>query len=198
MVSGGLPVARTTTGAAAGRPRIAFGAALPVEIEASAELLDLFLTTRLPRWRVRESLEPRLPEGWTLVDLEDVWLGGPPLPGLVAAADYRIELGAPPTLDTPTIERACHALLSASSLPREREKGGGMVTYDLRPLLIDVAVVTESSPPLAIRARTRFHPTLGTGRPEEVVAALADQIGHPLVAATIVRERVLLTDDLEA
>jgi len=48
-----------------------------------------------------------------------------------------------------------------------------------------------------VRTRTRFHPELGTGRPEEVLAALADAAGRPLEAATIVRERLLLIDDLD-
>jgi hypothetical protein len=41
-----------------------------------------------------------------------------------------------------------------------------------------------------------FHPELGTGRPEEVVAALGERLGIGLVAGSIVRERVLLTDEL--
>jgi hypothetical protein len=47
-----------------------------------------------------------------------------------------------------------------------------------------------------VRARTRFHPSLGTGRPEEVLAALADALGRPLTASAIVRERLLLADEL--
>ena len=64
---------------------------------------------------------------------------------------------------------AADDLLRADRLPRERSKGGGTVRYDLRPLLDDITV--EPGPPPIIRARTRFHPELGTGRPEEVVAA---------------------------
>ena len=45
--------------------------------------------------------------------------------------------------------------------------------------------------------RTRFHPELGTGRPEEVVGALADLIGEPLQMASMVRLRVILADDLD-
>jgi hypothetical protein len=44
--------------------------------------------------------------------------------------------------------------------------------------------------------RTRFHPELGTGRPEEVIGALSTIIGRPLTVASIVRERLVLADDL--
>jgi hypothetical protein len=46
-----------------------------------------------------------------------------------------------------------------------------------------------------IRARTRIHPELGTGRPEEVVAALGDQLGRVLEVRAIVREGVILAGE---
>jgi hypothetical protein len=66
---------------------------------ADRELLDVVLTERWPVWRVRESIAPVLPAGWRLVDLQDVWLAGPPLAGRVAAADYRIELAGAPDVE---------------------------------------------------------------------------------------------------
>ena len=187
----GLPAARATSGPP--RPKASFGAPLQVGIAADAELIDLFLVARLPRWEVREALQSRMPLGWRLVDLSDVWLGGPPLAGLVAAADYRITLDA--DAEAAAVSEACHAITAESSVPREREKGTTIIAYDLRPLLAGLEVV-EAGPPVAIRARTRFHPSLGTGRPEEVLAALAHQVGQPLVAARVVRERLVLADEM--
>lgn len=176
------------------RPRLAFGAALATGMAADAELLDILLAQRLPRWRVREALESVIPDGWRLIDLEDVWLGGPSIAGLVAGADYRVtvETEAPSS----TLADACRALLAAGSLPREREKGGGTVTYDLRPLLLDAAVV-EPGPPAVLGIRTRIHPSLGSGRPEEVTSALADALGQPVRATSMVRVRLLLADEVE-
>lgn len=190
----GLPVA--TGSSDPPRPRLAFGAPLPLGMTADGELIDLFLTERWPRWRVRESLEPFVPAGWRLHDLSDVWLGGPALAGVVAAADYRITLEATDDVAGTDVATAARTVVAARSLPREREKGGGSVAYDLRPLLLDVDVV-EAGPPVIVRARTRFHPSLGTGRPEEVVAALADELGRPLAASRVVRERLILADELE-
>jgi radical SAM-linked protein len=187
----GLPLAFTDSERQ--RPRVSFGAPLPIGMSGEGELIDVVLDERWPAWRVREALEPRIPDGWRLVDLIDVWLAGPPLAGRVAAADYRIELAG--DVDPGRLEQAASALLAAATISRQRRKGEGSVAYDLRPLLIGLSV--EPGPPTIVRTRTRFHPELGTGRPEEVLAALAEAAGMPLEATTTVRERLLLIDDLD-
>jgi radical SAM-linked protein len=192
-----LPLART--GDARSRARVSFGAPLPAGMAADGELIDIVLTERWPAWQLRERLVPVLPEGWRLSRLEDVWLSGPPLAGRVAGADYRIELEAAETesvaVDAARVQAACDMFLAARSVPRERRKGEGSVRYDLRPLVVDVGVA-EAGPPIVIRARTRLDPERGSGRPEEVVAALGELIGAPLVAARAVRERLLLVDEV--
>ena len=180
------------------RPRVVFGAPLTVGMPSEGELVEIVLTERLPAWQVREALTGRLPVGWSVADLADVWLGGPPLAGRVAAADHRVILGGAVEGDavaSAAVASAAATLLAARSIPRERAKGGGTVRYDLRPLLLDVQVA-EPGPPVTIRIRTRFHPELGTGRPEEVVLALGELIGSPLAIEAIVRERLLLADEL--
>ena len=98
------------------------------------------------------------------------------------------------TPDAGWIGAACARLMAADTILRDRAKGGATVRYNLRPLLADISLV-EAGPPVVVRARTRFHPELGTGRPDEVVAALAEAAGAPLEAASIVRERLVLADD---
>lgn len=194
LESAGLPVAWTE--GARVRPRISFGASLPAGMAAEADLVDVVTTERWPAWRVREALADRLPSGWRLVDVEDVWLTGPPLVGRVAAADYRITLVVDPgTPDAAELARAAGDLLTAAAIPQERPKGTTTVPYDLRPLIIDVRVAERSPPPILI-ARTRFHPELGTGRPEAVVAALGERLGRTLAIESIVRERLVLIEDL--
>ncbi len=187
----GLPVAWTE--GARSRARIAFGAPLPVGMAANAELIDVVITERWPAWRVREALAKHLPAGWRVVEVQDVWLAGPPLAGRVAAADHEIVLAGAPHADL--LRVAAAGLLAAPRLPRQRAKGEGTVEYDLRPLLIDISVA--DGPPVSVTARTRFHPELGTGRPEEVVAALSDRLGLALEIASVVRERLVLVEDLD-
>lgn len=189
MEATGLPLHRP---AGRARARIAFGAPLQLGIAAERELADLFLFERLPVWRIRAALAGALPDGWSLVDLFDVWVGGPPLAGRVSAADYRTELND--NADPAAVGEAARALLNATELPRVRPKGDASVAYDLRPLLVDVAIA-DFGPPAVLRIRTRIHPELGTGRPEEVVAALRDRLGYPLEVRAIVRERLVLADE---
>jgi radical SAM-linked protein len=183
----GLPVHRA---AGRTRTRVAFAAPLQLGLAAERELAEVFLAERVPIWRVREALTERLPAGWRLVDLHDVWAGGPPLAGRVIAADYRIELEVGPEPDR--LAEVAQALIAARELPRVRQKGDGSVAYDLRPLLVDVSVDLAGA---VIRARTRIHPELGTGRPEEVVAALGERLGRALEVRTIVREGVILAGE---
>ena len=185
----GLPLHRA---AGRARGRVAFGAPLQLGIAAEHELAEIFLAERAPTWRVREALVAAVPTGWSLVDLYDVWAGGPPLAGRVIDADYRIELET--AADAASIASAARALLEAADLPRTRQKGGATIPYDLRPLLVNVTL-DMSAAPLTLRVRTRIHPELGTGRPEEVVAALGDRCGRALEVRSIVRERLILADD---
>jgi hypothetical protein len=159
---------------------------------AERELGDVVLTDVLPVWRVREALSRRLPLGWGLVDLFDVWLGSPALAGRVIGAEYRVVVEG--AADAGALAGAAAVLLEDRQLPRSRLKGGVSVAYDLRPLLVDARVVAPG-PPHVLRIRTRIHQELGSGRPEEVVAALSDLIGCPLVIASISRERLILAGD---
>jgi radical SAM-linked protein len=190
----GLPVATTD----AGRFRFALGAPLPARTTGRAELADLWLTERAPAWQVRQALTDVLPPGHDLVALEDVWLGAPALAGRVAAADYAVALR--PSVDSGDIDAAARRVLAADRLIRERTKGGGVKTYDLRPLLVSIeaaSVPGQTGQAVVVRIRTRIHPELGSGRPEEVIAALADELGSSLEPLEMIRERLVLAEDLE-
>ena len=185
----GLPIHRPA-GKAHGR--VALGASLPMGIAAHRELVDIFMAEPVPLWRLREALVGALPDGWRLVELFDVWVGAPPLVGRVTGADYRVVLDG--EVDPVALDAAARGLLAAAKLPRVRAKGESTVPYDLRPLLTDVAVV-EPGPPVVLHVRGRIHPELGTGRPDEVVAALGDALGRALEVRGIVRERLVLADE---
>jgi hypothetical protein len=195
LVASGLPTAAADTG----RVRFTIGAPLPARTAGRAELADLWLTERVAAWSVRAALDPILPAGHELVGLDNVWIGAPALAGLVAAADYLVVLGG--HVDPGTVAAAADRLLSADRLVRERAKGGGVKMYDLRPLLISISVAArpgmgDVDKLLTARMRTRIHPELGSGRPEEVIAALAEELGKPLVSTETIRERLVLSDDL--
>jgi radical SAM-linked protein len=188
LEAAGLPLARS--GGTRPKAPVAFAAPLPVGMVALAELMDVLLCDRWPAWRARETMTGAMLPGWTLTDLEDVWLGAPALAAAVCAADYRITLGE---VDTDALRAAADRVIAVRSLFRSRDKGGSSVRYDLRPLLDSIEVSAGS--PVVLRVRTRFDPQLGNGRPEEVVAALADELAHDLVIGEVIRERLILTGD---
>jgi hypothetical protein len=160
-------------------------------MEAEGELAEIVLTEALPVWRVREALTRCLPTGWSLVDLHDVWLGAPALAGRVTGAVYRATLDG--EVDARLVASAAVRVLEKRQLTRTRLKGGVPVAYDLRPLLAGIEVV-ESGPPVVVLIDVRIHPERGSGRPEEVVAALSDDLDRELRCARLVRERLILAD----
>jgi hypothetical protein len=161
---------------------------------AEHELAEIVLAEAIPAWRVREGLTRCLPSGWSLVEVHDVWLGAPALAGRVTGAVYRVALEADAGPDA--IGIAAAALMAAAHLMRTRPKGGTSVEYDLRRLLAGIAVA-EAGPPVVLRIQTRVDPQRGSGRPEEVVAALRDRIERPMTILWIVRERLIIDDEPE-
>jgi len=192
LIDAGLPVARSAGNTK--RTRISIGAPLPAGIATEGDLVDVLLTERWPIWRVRSTLSEALPDGWRLVALEDVWVGEPALAGQVAAADYRIVIGTGSAPDE--MSAACAQVLAARTLPRQRLKGDRVVAYDLRPLVVDVRLAGGDRP-LTLVARTRYHPERGTGRPEELVAALADVLGEPVAIIDVTRTRLLRAEEID-
>ena len=199
---GGRAAARPGRGRAV-RPRISFGAPLPAGMAADGELIDVVLTERWPAWRLREAVEPVDPAGLA-AGRGRTTCGWPARrwPGRVAAADYRVTLEPPTTpRSAPTWPRdwppPAAALLAARRLERQRRKGDGV--RGLRPATPaprrPAVLATADS---AVRTRTRYPSGArqrpaggGRGRPRRV------RRDATLVIASIVRERLLLVDDLD-
>jgi radical SAM-linked protein len=190
LAASGLPLA----GGGRGRQPLTFGAALPVGMAAERELADIVLVERLPAWRVRGALTADLPPGIVVDGIADVWLGEPPLAATVAAADYRVTLEDAGWDAGEAIAAAAASLLASSSIRWQRARGGGTAEVDLRPLVSAIGLIGDA--PIRLRIRALIHPERGTGRPDEVVGALGERVGRTLAVATIVRERVLLADEL--
>jgi hypothetical protein len=193
LAGSGLPIATQPDG---GRARFAVAAPLPAAARGDGELIEIWLGQRLPAWRLREGLASKLPGAHRWVAAEDVWLGAPALPGRVAAAEWAIVLDDPggTAIGRDRLAAAVETLKSARTIPRVRLKGGTERAYDLRRLLAAIALGSDRA--LTIHVRTRIDPEVGSGRPEEVVAALAGASGLPLRVASLTRVRLLLVDDL--
>ena len=216
------------------RPKLVFAAPLQLGMLAERELADLFLAERLTSPDMRRRLAAGMPSGYRVVDLHDVWIGAPALAPQLAAADYRVTLFNVKQAD---LAAAAAKLMAAEELPRQRHREKRTISYDLRPLLLDIQVrapdpafIAEgaASPAEAgvdaatLWLRLRHSQDGGSGRVEEVVAALAGELGMatrlPSVSGTTsepdevledaaamplleavgaVRERLWLSDELE-
>ena len=188
LIASGLPVAGLD--APKVKPRFAPAAPLAAALAGEAELVDVWLVERVPRWRVRESLAEVMPAGHRLLDLYDVWQGEAALPGRVTASVYRAELADVAPGD---LEVAVAQLVAAETLPRERRRGEATVTYDLRPFLVDLRM-DAAEPHPCLWMTLRHDPERGIGRPEEVLAALGDELGTPPTVVDLVRESILLAE----
>jgi radical SAM-linked protein len=203
LASAGVPVA--PTGGSRPRPRLVFGAPVPVGVTADREPLDLYLRERLTIADLRERLVRALPRGHTLVDLHDVWLGSPSIASLVVSGDYRCLLAD----DAGLVGAAAAELLGATRLTRAARKGDTSKPYDLRPLILAMSVApAEGSAAVAdgsegggrgaraiLGMRLRLASEAGTGRPDEVVDELGRAAGRPLIVLTTVRERLVLAQE---
>ncbi len=218
LAGAGVPVVLTGAARPRPRPRLVFGAPVPVGVTAEREPLDLYLAQRLTVADLRARLQLALPPGHEIVELYDVWLGSPSVAALVIAGDYRCDLAEPAAALAPAVG----TLLAARSVVRPGRKGGEAKPYDLRPL-VDRLAVTETRPSLLERpeaepARGPAHDGAdagdgmaadrsvlamrlligsesGSGRPEEVVEALAAILGRPIGVGRVVRERLVLAGE---
>jgi len=177
---GGVPLAMTQGFTA--RPRIVFGAPLPLGMMAEHELADLFLAERLAATEFRRRVAVGTPPGYRVLQAHDIWTGAPALAPQLAAADYRLLLlGA----EDSALSAAAAWLMAADRLPRERRRESKAIAYDLRPLLIELRTATSPAPAsgsstepvAALWMRLRHSQEEGSGRPDEVVAAIAERLG---------------------
>ena len=177
---GGVPV--STTEGFSPRPKLIFAAPLQLGMVAEHELADLYLAERLTAPQLRSCLTAGIPAGYRILEVHDVWVGATALAPQLVAADYRLTLlGAECAATT----RAAAELMAAATLPRVRRRENRTIAYDLRPLLIELAV---REPRSAVGAaaelwlRLRHSQDRGSGRPDEVVAAIAERIGMAIAA----------------
>lgn len=167
------------------QPKIANAHALPVGCAGRNEVLDLWLTERMPPEEVACRLRAALPPAVQLVHVEEVDPRGPSLQSLVREAEYRARVWTEEPAET--VAARVQAFLSAESLPRRRRRHEEVVEYDLRPLVRDLRLEGRDGNWLILWMRLRAEPH-ATGRPDEVLEAL----GLADSPHRLVRERLIL------
>src|SRR5439155_22251773 len=150
------------------QPQISLAAPLPVGTTSDAELMDVFVTERIAPREFLAKAAAQLPAGIAVVAAEEVGLALPSVQADVRFAEYEVTVSGADRDDT---ERKIDAFLTASSVPWEHRRQEEVRSYDIRALVESIDVADGSDGELRLRMRLRSDSS-GSGRPEQVVAAL--------------------------
>lgn len=170
------------------RPRLSLAAPLPVGVTSSGELMDVYLSSRVRPQNFLGEVSKQLPEGLAVREVQEAGMALPSLQSEVRWAEYQVDLddGAAPAKARSAVE----AFLAAASIPWEHMREKEIRKYDIRALVQDIWFEESPARPMGCRLGMRLRADSGgSGRPEQVVAALG--LGEPVA---IHRTKLLLAD----
>jgi len=163
-------------------PKINLGAALPLGFTSQDEMIEVWLEEQIPLREIASALPPVLPPGLKVQEILETELRSPKLQTLIQSTIYTAKLSQP-VLD---LDERLDALLSQSSIIRQRRVKKKLREYDLRPLILELQSEKDDVLHMHLSALPG-----ATGRPDEVLQSL--QI-DPL-SAHIHRSKIVLKDD---
>ncbi len=201
---GGIPVA--TSEGFSPRPKLVFAAPLQLGMLAEHELADLFLADRLTAPDLRDRLAAGMPRGYRVLDLYDVWVGAPAIAPQLVAADYRMTLL---NVEAAHVERTAARLLARGTTAKGTAPGGQVrprttcgrscwTCESARRTRRQSRRTPPRTPATGLWMRLRHSQDSGAGRAEEVVAALADELGLAAEVGSVDNEEAAVVDVVEA
>jgi radical SAM-linked protein len=158
----GLPLAYTQ--GFSPHPRINLASALPLGFTGEAEVVDIWLEHPLSLEEINAALQPALPPGLKVSQIEEADPHAPSLQTELEASEFHITFLEP----VPNLAERCTALLQATCLPRRRRDKD----YDLRSLIQKLELLPpdpHGNQRLVVQLSAQQS---ATGRPEEVIDAL--------------------------
>lgn len=166
-------------------PRISLAVPLPIGVTSEAELMDVVVRKGVSPHFLLKQTGLQLPPGIEVMEVQQVALAAPSLQSLARFIDYRVRVGSEgPEKE---VRDAIAATLRARKLPWHHMRDTGPRHYDLRPLIEDLRLEEwqEGQATLGMRLRCDSQ---GTGRPEQVTAAL----GLKAYPGLVHRTRIIL------
>lgn len=150
------------------RPRIQLASALPLGFTSQAEILDVWLEAEMDAGEAERRLANALPPGLVVKEIEPVDLKDPALQTEVEAAQFTATFLEP----IPDLDDRIEKLLAEESISRTRRNRD----YDLRPLILRIEILPPDAEKHA-RITLLLRACEGaTGRPEEVIEALGENV----------------------
>ena len=150
-------------------PKISLAAPLALGVTGEAELMDIVIVRGVAPQFFVSAMNQQLPPGMRVEKVHPIAPDLPALQAQISQADYRVEVetvGGPADIQTTVAN-----LLALEHLPWQHQRDTGPHLYDLRLLISDIKVV-DWTPPLGVLEMRLRCDSNGSGRPEQVVAAL--------------------------
>jgi len=150
-------------------PQISLAVPLSVGMTSDAELMDVVCSRPVtPQW-FEGAVNLQLPTGIRVLRVQQVAPVLPSLQSQVRFAEYDVTINIDASRGS--IESSIDHLLSLTTLPWQHQRDTGTKNYDLRPLISELKLIGWHPGSSIIAMRLRSDQT-GSGRPEQVIAAL--------------------------
>jgi radical SAM-linked protein len=188
----GLPV--SFTGGFHPLPRVQFALALPLGAEADGEWMDIEFTRGLDPAEALRQLQPQLPEGFALLQVEPVAVAGASLSQELVGAHWQLELrSAGDRVDAAAWQAAAAALLASESwIWHDTDKKGRPRQRDCRPFLESLELGTAAADAVLVRYGAVVDPAGRSLRPEQLQHWFAQQLDAELEMVSLRRESLQL------
>lgn len=167
------------------RARLNLASALPLGFTSDEELLDFWMDEPYTVEQIETRLKAAVPPGLTIQSVQMVDLGEDALQVQMKASEYEVtfyDRQAPEVLS-----HKVDQLLSQDEIQHTRRKK----TYDLRPLVLDLEIISHSSGECGLFMRLLAEPG-ATGRPDNVL----DELGYPNTDYLVRRTKIILAEKL--
>jgi len=168
-------------------PRISLAAPLSIGMTSEAELMDVIISRSASAGSAIRAARQELPRGLDIVEFLQVPVTAPSLQSQLRYAEYHVEAKADRSAEETRM--AVDSLLNTAELPWQHMRDTGPRLYDLRALIEHIWLERHDSLTFTLGMRLSCGPE-GTGRPEQVAAALGLR-GHPL---SIHRTKLILAE----
>lgn len=147
------------------RPRMQLADALPLGFSSECEIADIWLAEKTEPGIVMDQLAQKTAPGVEFLSAREVSLDEPALQTRTSEATYRVTFID--LVNARELQSSMSQLLDADSVLRERRGKA----YDLRPLIIDLKLVSAADDGAVLEMRLSHMPGQ-TGRPDEVLEAM--------------------------
>ncbi len=174
--------------------QISLAAPLAVGTTSEAELMDVFLDTPMAPKQLIQQVTQQLPPGITIIAAQEVGLALPALQADIRFAEYIVDIAAssepgpapaesalpeagttppytPPTHTPATAAAAVEQFLAADAIPWQHKRENDIRSYDIRAQVQDITIEQSDATSARLHLRLKNDNT-GSGRPEQVIAAL--------------------------